>query len=52
MVVQKCKKKKKKTQKNNFLAEMLCIFEHVLIQNPTNQGSQTLLILPDYMKDY
>ena len=51
MVVQKWKQKKK-PQKNNFFAEMLCIFEHVLTQNPTNQGSQTLLILPDYMKDY
>ena len=34
MAAQKCKKKKKK-----MLAEIFCIFECLLNQKPTNQGS-------------
>ena len=33
------KKKQQKKQKQNLLAEMFCIFQHLLTQNPTNQGS-------------
>ena len=32
------------------MAEIFCIFECLLTQNPTNQGSK-LLTLPDHMKE-
>ena len=42
---------KQQQQQKNLLAEIFCIFECLLTQNPTNQGSQ-LSILPGHMKDY